>query len=278
MCGLIGGPGARRETSISASAANAGRSPAIRPGVAQAAARRMFRRFISYAIVSIAKGAGRPVRNALPLILMNPAELAKLDALPLHSRTPIEWARAVLADPIRLLIDHAFLEKKAATNALELLTRWPGDWLPGWVETMTGVARDEAAHLAQVTRILLRRGGRLDRIHKNPYANSLRLQVRKGDPAEVLDRLLVSAVIEVRSCERFAVLAAASADAELASFYEALFSSEFGHYRVFLELARKIADAPAVEARWQQLRAAEAQILAGQEAGPRIHSAISQRA
>ena len=151
----------------------------------------------------------------------------------------MEWAYAVLAEPVRLLIDHAFLEKKAATNALELLTRWPGDWLPGWVETMTSVARDEAAHLAQVMRILLRRGGRLDRVHKNPYANSLRLLVRKGDPAEILDRLLVSAVIEVRSCERFAVLAAAGRDAELAGFYEALFTSEFGHYRVFLELARK---------------------------------------
>ena len=204
--------------------------------------------------------------------MMNPADIAKLDTLPLHSRTPVEWARAVLADPVRLLIDHAFLEKKAANNALELLTRWPGDWLPGWVETMTGVARDEAAHLAQVTRILLRRGGRLDRIHKNPYANSLRLLVRKGEPAQILDRLLVSALIEVRSCERFAVLAVASADTELASFYETLFSSEFGHYRVFLELARKMTDAPAVEARWQQLLAAEARILADQEAGPRIHS------
>src|ERR1039458_8702706 len=91
------------------------------------------------------------------MIMMNPADIAKLDTLPLHSRTPVEWARAVLADPIRLLMDHAFLEKKAANNALELLTRWPGDWLPGWVETMTGVARDEAAHLAQVTRILRRR-------------------------------------------------------------------------------------------------------------------------
>jgi tRNA-(ms[2]io[6]A)-hydroxylase len=203
---------------------------------------------------------------------MMPSDLAKLDALPLHSRTPIEWARAVLADPVRLLMDHAFLEKKAATNALELLTRWPGDWLPGWVETMTGVARDEAAHLAQVTRILLRRGGRLDRIHKNPYANSLRLLVRKGDPAEILDRLLVSALIEVRSCERFAVLAAAGADAELTGFYESLFASEFGHYRVFLELARKIADPAAVEARWQELLASEAEILAGLEAGPGIHS------
>ena len=209
------------------------------------------------------------------MIMMKPSDLAKLDALPLHSRTPVEWARAVLADPIRLLMDHAFLEKKAATNALELLTRWPGDDLPGWAETMTGVARDEATHLAQVTRILLRRGGRLDRIHKNPYANSLRLLVRKGDPAEILDRLLVSAAIEVRSCERFAVLAAASADAELAAFYEALFASEFGHYRVFLELARKMADPASVEARWQQLLTSEAEILAGQEAGPRIHSGCS---
>lgn len=206
------------------------------------------------------------------MIMMNPAELAKVETLPLHSRTSMEWAYAVLADPIRLLIDHAFLEKKAATNALELLTRWPGDWLPGWTEAMTSVARDETAHLAQVMRIVLRRGGRLERVHKNPYANALRLLVRKGDPAEILDRLLVSAVIEVRSCERFAVLAAAGSDAELAAFYEALFTSEFGHYRVFLDLAGKMATRTAVEARWQQLLAAEAEILLRQEAGPRIHS------
>ncbi len=106
-----------------------------------------------------------------------------------------------------------FLEKKAAYGAMEMLTRWPGDFVPGWVETMTTVARDEAAHLLQVTRILIRRGGRLDRIHKNPYANSLRLLVRKGEPFEILDRLFVSALIEARSCERFAVLGAASEDA-----------------------------------------------------------------
>ena len=60
----------------------------------------------------------------------------------------MEWGRAVLADPISLLIDHAFLEKKAAANAMELLTRWPNEWVPGWVETMTGIARDETAHFA----------------------------------------------------------------------------------------------------------------------------------
>jgi len=208
------------------------------------------------------------------LWMVNPVPPAKLDALPLHSRTPIEWGRAVLADPISLLIDHAFLEKKAATNAMELLTRWPNEWTEGWVETMTAVARDEAVHLAQVMRLLLRRGGRLDRFHKNSYANQLRQLVRKGEPAEIVDRLLVSALIEARSCERFAVLAAAASDEELASFYQALYSSEFGHYRVFLKLAGKIADKAAVEARWRQMLASEAEILARQPAGPRIHSGL----
>jgi tRNA-(ms[2]io[6]A)-hydroxylase len=198
----------------------------------------------------------------------------RIDTLPLHSRTPLAWGRFVLEDPVRLLIDHAFLEKKAANNAMELLTRWPGDWLPGWVETMTGVARDETAHLAQVVRLIAKRGGRLERVHKNPYANALRLLVRKGDATEILDRLFVSALIEARSCERFAVLseAAAACDEELSAFYKALFSSELGHYKVFLRLAGKIARKDIVEARWQQMLAAEARILEGQEPGPRIHS------
>ena len=190
----------------------------------------------------------------------------------MHSRTPIEWGHRVLADPIRLLADHVFLEKKAANNAMELMTRWPDDWTPGWVETMTSIARDEAAHLAQVSRILIRRGGRIPRVHKNSYANSLRLLVRKGEANEILDRLFVSALIEARSCERFAVLAAASQDAELAAFYQALYSSELGHYQVFLKLARQIAPDAIVEARWQEMLAAEAEILAEQPEGPAIHS------
>ncbi|MGD1072818.1 MAG: tRNA isopentenyl-2-thiomethyl-A-37 hydroxylase MiaE [Bryobacteraceae bacterium] len=142
-----------------------------------------------------------------------------------------------------------------------------------WVETLTAVARDEAAHLAQVTRILMRRGGKLERLHKSAYANSLRLLVRKGGEGELIDRLFVSALIEARSSERFAVLAAAAqGDAELAAFYKALFSSEFGHYKVFLRLAYKVRSAAAVESRWQQLLAAEARIIAEQLAGPGIHS------
>lgn len=197
----------------------------------------------------------------------------RLESLPLRSRTPSAWARAVLADPIALLIDHAFLEKKAATNAMDLLTQWPSDWVEGWVETMTAVARDETAHLARVTRILLARGGRLERVHKNPYANALRQLVRKGEREEVLDRLLVSALIEARSCERFAALAA-EADEELAAFYRALFASELGHYKVFLRLARKFTRKADVEGRWREMLDHEARILGEQPPGPRIHSGI----
>ncbi len=180
----------------------------------------------------------------------------------------------MLAEPIALLIDHAFLEKKAATNALELLTRWPDDWLDGWAETMAKVARDEALHLAQVMRLLLNRGGRLERFHKNPYANALRLLVRKGERLETLDRLLVAALIEVRSCERFGVLASVANDTDLSGFYQNLYSSELGHYKVFLQLAQRMEDAAVVDARWQEMLAAEADILAHQPPGPRIHSGM----
>lgn len=209
---------------------------------------------------------------------MTSAVLEKVDSLPLHSRTPLSWGHSVLAEPLALLTDHAFLEKKAANNAMDLLTRWPDDWVPGWIETMTAVARDEAAHLAQVTRILLKRGGRLGRSHTNPYATGLRRLVRKGQLGDTVDRLFVSALIEARSCERFAVLSEAAAelnDAELAAFYRALYASELGHYTVFLNLARKIAPPEEVEERWQELLAEEAKILAEQLPGPRMHSGVA---
>ena len=200
--------------------------------------------------------------------------LEKLELIPLASRTPLAWGPQALADPIALLIDHAFLEMKAAQNAMELMTRWPNDWTPGWVETLTSVARDETAHLAQVSRLLIRRGGRLERGHKSTYAAALRKLVRSGKSTETLDRLCVSAIIEARSCERFAILAATTTDEELAKFYQALFSSEMGHYKIFLKLAHKMAPKPQVEARWQELLRAEAEIIAGEPPGCRIHSGL----
>jgi tRNA-(ms[2]io[6]A)-hydroxylase len=101
--------------------------------------------------------------------------------------------------------------------------------------------------------------------------------VRHGGFNEVIDRLFVSALIEARSCERFALLADAStADPELQNFYTGLFTSELGHYSVFINLARKIGEANpvAVEARWQEMLAGEAKLLQEQAPGPRIHSWI----
>src|SRR3989440_9389016 len=118
--------------------------------------------------------------------------------LPLKYVTPPTWACHVLQRPLELLNDHAHLEKKAASNALELLNRWPEPRPPeNWVAAMTAIARDEVEHLATVTRLLARRGGRLTKQHSNPYASALRTLVRQGTgPAELVDRLMVSALIE----------------------------------------------------------------------------------
>lgn len=199
--------------------------------------------------------------------------------LPLRYRTPPGWAAAVLARPLELLNDHAHLEKKAAANALELLNRWPEPAPPeNWVAAMTAVARDEVEHLAVVCRILARRGGRLTRQHGNRYAGDLRALVRQGTgPGELVDRLMVSALIEARSCERFKLLGDACADdAELRKLYRGLWASEHGHYRTFIQLAEEIQDEGLVKKRWDEMLDAEARIIAGQAEGARMHSGIGK--
>jgi tRNA-(ms[2]io[6]A)-hydroxylase len=199
--------------------------------------------------------------------------------LPLTWPTPASWAVSALSDPLKLLNDHAHLEKKAASNALDLLVRWPEPNPPeNWVAAMTVIARDEAEHLGVVTRLLSRRGGRLTRSHRNPYANGLRELVRMGEgPKELLDRLLVSALIEVRSCERFALLADACEDQQMARLYRGLWASEHGHYLMFLQLGQAILPEAAVERRWKALLNAEAKLIAVQSPGPRIHSGVDER-
>jgi len=119
---------------------------------------------------------------------------------------------------------------------------------------------------------LNRRGGRLERTHRNPYANALRALVRKGRGNEELaDRLLISALIEARSCERFEVLARCSPDRELARFYARLSSSELGHYTVFVRLAGHVLPEEDVGRRWRELLEAEAALIAAQPPGSRMH-------
>ena len=197
--------------------------------------------------------------------------------LPLRYITPPLWARQVLERPLELLNDHAHLEKKAAANALELVNRYPEPSPPeNWVAAMTAIARDEVEHLAVVCRLLARRGARLTRQHSNPYASQLRQLVRKGaGPAELVDRLMVSALIEARSCERFKLLAEACDDRELAKLYRGLWASEHGHYRTFIQLAEEIQDRELVGRRWEQMLDAEAKIVRRQPPGARMHGGIA---
>src|SRR3982751_2134552 len=183
--------------------------------------------------------------------------------LPLRYVTPKSWTDAVMTKPLDLLNDHAHLEKKAATNALELLNRWPEPNPPeNWVAAMTAVARDEVEHLAVVSRLLARRGGRLTRQHGNPYASDLHKLVRRGQgPGELVDRLMISALIEARSCERFKLLAEACEDPELAKLYKGLWASEHGHYRTFIELAKQIQPPEWVAKRWDEMLDAEATLI-----------------
>ncbi len=197
------------------------------------------------------------------------------DDLPLLTRTPVAWAEIAMSDPRALLSDHAYLERKAAANALELLNRWPEPARPEeWTRTLAAVASDEAGHLSGVVRLLNERGGQLDRTHRNDYARDLRQHVRKGHgPEELLDRLLISALIELRSCERFRLLATYCQDRDpvLGRFYRRLWSSELGHYRVFLRLSECVADEEEVRSRWDEMLRIEAETIAAQPPGPRIH-------
>jgi tRNA-(ms[2]io[6]A)-hydroxylase len=199
--------------------------------------------------------------------------------LPLRYRTPGSWAAGVLERPLELLNDHAHLEKKAASNALELLNRWPEPSPPeNWVAAMTAVSRDEVEHLAVVCRLLARRGGRLTKSHANPYASELHKLVRRGKGTEELvDRLMISSLIEARSCERFALLAEACQDPELKKLYGGLWASEHGHYRTFVQLAEQILLAEVVARRWEEMLEGEARIIREQAPGPRMHSGVSAR-
>ena len=207
---------------------------------------------------------------------------AEESQLALDWTTPAAWVPCALTEPLSLLNDHAHLERKAASNALELINRWPYPVhvdaarpdTDVWSRTLAAIARDEVKHLGQVLTVLQKRGGHFERSHVNPYARGLRGLVRTGlGRGELLDRLLVSALIEARSYERFALLSTHADDEELRMLYGRLRESERGHYRQFLALARLLPEARSVmRSRWLELRTREAQIIQSMPPGPSMHS------
>lgn len=186
--------------------------------------------------------------------------------------TPPGWQEVALADLPATMSDHAHAEKKAALSALALLSREPGR--TDLVDRMGKLALEELGHLDRVLAHLRRRHWTLAADRADRYANRLIALRRPSGEEALVDRLLVSALIEARSWERLHLLALALADTEqqdLSAFYTELAHSEAGHYRLFVQLAEQECPEQDVLGRLGELAAAEAEIVAALPHEARIH-------
>ncbi|WP_349342942.1 tRNA isopentenyl-2-thiomethyl-A-37 hydroxylase MiaE [Marinobacter sp. MMG032] len=186
----------------------------------------------------------------------------------LPCRTPQQWIDNALANQDLMLIDHAHCEKKAASTALSLMYRYVDN--TDLLNKMSRLAREELRHFEQVLAIMKKRG--VEYCHLTParYAAGLRQAVRTEDPGRLVDVLIVGAIIEARSCERFAALAP-FLDEKLADFYTSLLKSEARHYQDYLALAEQAAGGP-IEARVGDFLALEKALVEEPDTEFRFHS------
>jgi tRNA-(ms[2]io[6]A)-hydroxylase len=180
--------------------------------------------------------------------------------LNLAAETDPSWVERALAHVDEILLDHAHCEKKAAGAAVNLLFRYPH--LPSLQAPLARLAREELEHFEAVLERLAARGIAFARQRPGPYGGRLHALVRAPEPAHLIDVLLVCALIEARSCERFKLLAAALPDPQLAAFYRTLLAAEARHHQLYVDLACTLAPAAEVRSRLHDLARAEAEILA----------------
>lgn len=176
--------------------------------------------------------------------------------------TDPRWVNIVEENIPEILTDHAWCEQKAATNAISLTVNFPE--YPDIVIAMLELAQEELEHFKMVHDIIQKRNFTLGKERRDEYVNELYTFVRKGHQRHIVlvDRLLFSAMIEARSCERFKVLSENIKDPELSKFYHELMISEAGHYTMFLKLAKKHAAGLDVDQRWQEFLDFEATVIA----------------
>lgn len=171
-----------------------------------------------------------------------------------------------------ILTDHAYCEQKAASSCISMIVKYPEkDEL---VELMTPVVAEEWGHFRQVLKKMKARGMSLGKQRTDLYVKELNRCIRKGGSRDnqLMEQLLVNALIEARSCERFRLLWKGLSDPDLTSFYYDLMVSEAAHYKNFLSLAKKYFGEAIVMNRWQQLLNEEAGIMKQLEVrGDRIH-------
>ena len=182
------------------------------------------------------------------------------------------WVKNVVESNIEeLLTDHAFCEQKAASNAITLIVQNPN--LSDLVQEMCMLVQEEMDHFKRVHDIILARGFVLGRERKDNYVNELRkfIIIGGGRTVQLIDRLLFSAMIEARSCERFKVLSENIKDDELSAFYHELMISEATHYSMFIRLAKKYAGEIDVEKRWKEFLEFEAGVIQNYGKAETIH-------
>src|ERR1700679_1815239 len=182
------------------------------------------------------------------------------------------WVKNIVESNIEeILTDHAFCEQKAASNAITLIVQNPN--LSDLVQEMAKLVQEEMDHFKRVHYIILERGFVLGRERKDNYVNELRkfIIIGGGRTEQLIDRLLFSAMIEARSCERFKVLYEHINDAQLSAFYYELMVSEATHYSTFIRLAKKYAGDIDVDKRWKQYLDFEAQVTQNYGKGEMIH-------
>ena len=181
--------------------------------------------------------------------------------LGLQFETETSWAEIAKDDLQQILTDHAFLEQKAASNAVSIIINYSEE--TALVKEMSSVAIEEMQHFKMVHSLMVKRGMVLGREQKNDYAIRLQKFFNKTkDRTEALvQRLLVAALIEARSCERFKVFSENMEDQELSKFYSNLMISEANHYTTFLKFAREYQDREIVDQKWNALLAFEAEMM-----------------
>lgn len=190
--------------------------------------------------------------------------------LSLHTSTAPWWLASVEEHLEEVLIDHAHCEKKAASTAMNLIFAYV-DREP-LVRELTPIVSEELAHFELVLDLLAARGIRFRRLKPSSYGQRLGELIGKQEPRRAVDRLLVAALIEARSCERFALLRDRLRDRALADFYGGLFESEARHHAVYVQMAMRFAPADEVHARLAELAAEEARIIDQGDPLPRVHS------
>jgi len=189
----------------------------------------------------------------------------------LQFETETSWAEIAKDNLQQILTDHAFAEQKAASNAVSIIINYSEE--TELVKAMSDIAIEEMEHFRMVHKLMVARGMVLGREQKNDYARKLQgfFPKTKDRTDALIQRLLVAAMIEARSCERFKVFADNMEDEELSKFYIELMISEANHYTMFLGFARQYQDREIVDKKWNALLAFEAEMMKNRGTEARVH-------